>query len=135
MDYLRRLLAESSDAVICLDDQQRVVVWNEPAARVFGVPSDAALGSSLEQVAMFAKSPILGALLRAAVGGQSDGRSEHVITQADGSVAVFEVNVTRPGDNVVALVAHDVTAIRRAEERLRDAANAAQTMSQSTERF
>lgn len=119
MDYLRRLLAESFDAVICLDAQQQVVVWNEEAARVFEVPEEHALGRPLSELPGD-RVALIEQLLRTPIRAEPSARTDHTITRSDASSAVLDVKIVPlENDAVVALIARDVTAMRSAQDTIR----------------
>ena len=60
MDHLAGILAQSFDAVICVDGQRQVVVWNSVAERLFATPGAKAIGRSLEELSSESQ---IGALL------------------------------------------------------------------------
>ena len=48
-ERLAGIIASAMDAVITIDADQRIVLFNPSAERIFGVPSDRALGQSLDR--------------------------------------------------------------------------------------
>ncbi len=48
-DRLAGIIASAMDAVITIDSDQRIVLFNPSAERIFGVPSENALGQSLDR--------------------------------------------------------------------------------------
>src|SRR6266581_72743 len=49
-DLLERIIASAMDAMITLDDQQRVVLFNPAAERMFGFSAKEMLGRSIERL-------------------------------------------------------------------------------------
>lgn len=120
MQYPPGILAHAFDVVICFDDRQHVVAWNGQAERFFGLPAKEAIGRALDDLTSEPKLAPLAPLLRSAFEGKPVQHAEISLRNAEQSAAVLEINATRLREPaVVAVIARDITATRRAEEALR----------------
>lgn len=120
MEYLPAILDHTFDAVICFDAQRQVTVWNEVAARLFGLAPDQMLGRSLDEVDAGESFAPFAQLARNAFDGEATQRVKRNLAIGDGATAALEINVARLGGGIVAVIARDITAIGVAEETLRD---------------
>ena len=117
-----RLLIEAllqvTDAVLALNGEHRIILWNEAAERLLGWPSPEAIGRTLEEVAPCLLS--FGELLE----DKDEGSGEATIVR-EGELIELEVNArlvrgeeaTRP---VMLVCARDVTEERRAGALLKE---------------
>lgn len=113
------LLAHSFDAVVCADQQQRVVVWNREAERLFEISAENALGRNLDELRAEASFRDVLPLLLSAFHSDQSERVEPSVVRCDGSALTLEVKVARLAEaGVVALIARDITLARQAEEAL-----------------
>src|SRR3954470_20193441 len=123
------LLAISSDAVIAVDDEQRIIFFNEGAERIFGWKADEVGGQYLET--------LLPHRYRAAHRGHVHGfgaahgrarlmgeRQQLSGLRRSGEEFPCEAAIQRieiDGHNVYAAVLRDISARQRAEDELREA--------------
>ena len=130
------LLAISADAVIAIDDGQRIIFFNEGAEKIFGWSADDVDGASLEI--------LLPHRFRAAHRGHVEGfgaahgrarlmgeRQQLSGLRQDGEEFPCEAAIQRlevAGKNIFAVVLRDITARQRAEDALRDAVTAREEM-------
>ncbi|MDB4887781.1 MAG: domain S-box [Gemmatimonadetes bacterium] len=130
------LLAISSDAVIAVDDEQRIIFFNEGAERIFGWAADEVGGRYLEI--------LLPERYRAAHRGHVHGfgaahgrarlmgeRQQLSGLRRDGEEFPCEAAIQRievEGRNVFAAVLRDITARQRAEDTVREAVTAREDM-------
>ena len=130
------LLAISADAVIAVDDDQRIIFFNEGAEKIFGWSADDVDGSPLEvllpdrvRAAHHAHVEGFGAAHgRARLMGE---RQQLSGLRRDGEEFPCEAAIQRlevSGRNVFAVVLRDITARQRADDALRDAVTAREEM-------
>lgn len=124
MEYLPRILVHSFDAIICFGDRQQVIVWNPEATRLFGLSEAEALGRSLNELSATQGFAGILPLVRAAHDGEQLQRLEQTLILPNKSKAVLDIIITRVGDEVgsvpaVALIVHDLTVTRQAQEAIR----------------
>ncbi len=60
---LEALIGATSDGIVCLDDRREVVLFNQAAVRLLGVPADMAMGRPFEDLVVPDDRPSLHALL------------------------------------------------------------------------
>jgi PAS domain S-box-containing protein len=130
------LLAISADAVIAVDDEQRIIFFNEGAERIFGWNADEVGGQFLEI--------LLPERYRAAHRGHVQGfglahgrarlmgeRQQLSGLRRNGEEFPCEAAIQRievDGKNVFAAVLRDISARQRAEDELREAVSAREDM-------
>jgi len=130
------LLAISADAVIAIDEEQRIIFFNEGAEKIFGWAAGDVDGASLEI--------LLPHRFRAAHRGHVEGfgaahgrarlmgeRQQLSGLRRDGEEFPCEAAIQRlevGGKNIFAVVLRDITARQRAEDALRDAVSAREEM-------
>ncbi|MEO6527567.1 MAG: PAS domain-containing sensor histidine kinase [Gemmatimonadaceae bacterium] len=135
-DLFSGLLAISADAVIAIDDEQRIIFFNEGAERIFGWNADEVGGQHLEI--------LLPERYRAAHRGHVNGfgaehgrarlmgdRQQLCGLRRGGSEFPCEAAIQRievDGKNVFAAVLRDISARQRAEDALREAVIAREDM-------
>jgi PAS domain S-box-containing protein len=120
------IISISSDAIVSVDESQRIVFFNRGAEQIFGYQADEALGEPLEMlipeplraghaghVRTFGGSPV--AARRMGERGQISGRRKNgEIFPADASISRLEVGGTR----IYTAVLRDVSERARAEDAL-----------------
>jgi len=130
------LLAISADAVIAVDDDQRIIFFNEGAEKIFGWSADDLDGAPLDV--------LLPGRFRAAHHAHVEGfaaahglprlmgeRQQLSGLRRDGEEFPCEAAIQRlevAGRDVFAVVLRDITARQRAEDALRDAVTAREEM-------
>ncbi|MDQ2668563.1 MAG: PAS domain-containing sensor histidine kinase, partial [Gemmatimonadota bacterium] len=135
-DLFSGLLAISADAVIAVDDEQRIVFFNEGAERIFGWNADDVGGRPLEillperyRAAHHGYVHDFGAAHgRARVMGE---RQQLCGLRRNGDEFPCEAAIQRilvDGKNIFAAVLRDISARQRAEDALRDAVTAREDM-------
>lgn len=122
------ILSMSADAIISIDAEQRITLFNEGAEKIFGYSKADVIGGPLDilipervraahrqHVAAFATSPDaarrMGARAAAVVGRRKDGEE----FPADAAISTFEVS----GSRVLTVVLRDVTEQKRIENEQR----------------
>ncbi len=119
---LTDLLAALTDAVIVLDAERRVVLFNPAAEELIGLPQRRALGSAAD--AVFAETPLIAAIVqRVTTLGQSESRNEEWLVRNRRAVPVRITcsPLWNERDEVAgtALVIHDLGYQRTLEESVR----------------
>jgi PAS domain S-box-containing protein len=130
------LLAISADAVIAVDDGQRIMFFNEGAERIFGWNADDVGGKPLEMLLPERFRATHHAHVHAF--GASHGRPRHMGERQqlsglrrNGEEFPCEASIQRievDGKNVFAAVLRDISARQRAEDALRAAVTAREDM-------
>ncbi|QEA11682.1 PAS domain-containing hybrid sensor histidine kinase/response regulator [Comamonas flocculans] len=112
---LEAVINSALDAIICVDQHQRITVFNPTAAALFQCPTRDALGSPLSRfLPELARAPGYAQLTTQAALGEMQARS------ATGRELAVEVSVTfehHEGSVTTTVFARDLTARKRAEER------------------
>ncbi|HWK90330.1 MAG TPA: ATP-binding protein, partial [Longimicrobium sp.] len=120
------IVAVSADAVVSVDEEQRIVLFNQGAEQIFGWTADEIIGQRLEtllpqrfragherQVRGFGEGPVTAR--RMGERGQVHGlRKNGEVFPADASISKLDLGGTR----LYTAVVRDVTERRRAEEAL-----------------
>jgi PAS domain S-box-containing protein len=124
---LRSVVESAMDAIIVVDEKQRIVLFNPAAEKMFGCKANDALGTSLDRF-------ILGALRsqyeqptrtvsESATAGPSVGTLEAVYgVRADGKAFPVEASISQVdvgGQKLFTAIIRDITERRRADESLR----------------
>ena len=116
---LAAIINSSLDAIICVDGEQRITVFNPAAATLFACPSEQALNTSLARFLPEAIEAIAAtAVSTQAALGEVSGRT------ADGRTLALEVSVSRerqPEGDITTVFARDLTARKQMEAQLREA--------------
>ncbi len=110
---LEAIINSSLDAIICVDRDRRITVFNPTAAALFQCPSDQALGSALERFFPDAANTIaMNQISTQALLGEMDALT------AGGKVLPVEVSVAferHPDGDTTTIFARDLTSRKRAE--------------------
>jgi PAS domain S-box-containing protein len=119
-----QIVSTALDAIVVLDVERRIEVFNGAAERMFGSPAADVIGSRVELV--ISDEQLDHALTMASNGGSDAKRSElHSLTgyrRSTGEQFPLEISVSCldvAGDRSYAIIARDVTDRLRAEEALR----------------
>lgn len=116
------ILAQVSDAVITVDDEQRVTYLNAAAERQYGITVSAALGRHLHEIYRYRwLRPEDEAIATAALRERGFWRGENVHVKRSGEAIHVESSVSRlhPGDGIgsgVLAVIRDITERKKAEQ-------------------
>lgn len=112
------IINSSLDAIVCVDADQRIAVFNPAAAALFRCPAEQALNTSLERFLPEAMAAI------AAVQNASHAQLGEVNGQtADGHPLALEVSVScerHPQGNITTVFARDLTGRKAMEAQLRE---------------
>ncbi|MDH5204221.1 MAG: ATP-binding protein [Hylemonella sp.] len=112
------IINSSLDAIVCIDPQQRITVFNPAAAALFGCPDLMALGTPLTRFLPGAMAAISAVEVGShAMLGEVEGRS------VDGKTLPLEISVScerHPLGNLTTVFARDLTASKAMEARLRE---------------
>ena len=120
------ILSISSDSIVSVDEEQRIVYYNQGAEQTFGYTAEEAIGQPLEMlipepyraqhaehVRRFGQSPVVAR--RMGERGQISGcRKNNEVFPADASISKLEIG----GKRIYTAVLRDVTERFRAEEAL-----------------
>ena len=136
---LAGIVTISADAIICVDDAQRIIFFNEGAETIFGYPASEIMGEPLERliperyrashashVRAFGDSPVHARRM-----GE---RGQIIGLRKDGEEFPAEAAISHlgePGQRVYSVVLRDVTERRRAHETQRFLAEAGETLASS----
>ncbi|MBX3248855.1 MAG: response regulator [Myxococcales bacterium] len=121
------MLDQSRDAIVSLDDDLRVVVFNRGASEVFGWPAHQALGLSFEALLPVDERVARRALLERVLHGEAaDGEASTKMRCLRRTGAVFsaEVSVARvevDADTILTMILRDVTEREQLQQRFVDA--------------
>jgi len=136
------LLQSALDCVIVVNDQGRVVEWNQAAAETFGYRREVALGAPLTEliVPLGLRAEFVAGLERYLSTGRSevlDRRLELQAQCADGSEIEVELTVTPVRLRRTLFVGYlrDITEAKRAAAELKQAKEAAEESSRAKSRF
>jgi PAS domain S-box-containing protein len=117
-----------SDGVFAVDEHMRILFWNWPATRIFGVSATTALGRQCHEVIQGYESsgaPLCSAKCRV-MGCAQQGRAvdSHDLVRTDQAgnrqwlnVTIVVLRGTRPGSTLAVHLVRDVTEQRIAEGR------------------
>jgi two-component system nitrogen regulation sensor histidine kinase GlnL len=121
-DLLENVLASLGDAIVLIDDRDRVTVFNQAAQELTGMPEAQVLQRSCLEV--FAANPAVGQLVhRARHGGQTQSVSEEDLQLASRTVPVRMTcsPIWGPAGHIegVALVIQDLSYLKKLEDEAR----------------
>jgi len=141
-EQLGGIVETAMDAIVTVDSQQRIVVFNRAACQMFGVPAEAAIGSPLERfIPLPDRQAHAGHVLNFAATGASARRmgSGHSLLALRGNGDTFPIEASisllgRGEQALMTAVVRDVTDARAAEQA-RAAQVAAEAASQTKSRM
>ena len=137
------ILSIADDAIIAMDDAQRIIYFNKGAERIFGYTPEEAIGQQLElllppgaraahaaRVAEFGASGAAARRMaeRSEIAGRRRDGSEF---PAEASISCFNTGATR----IYTAIVRDVTEQKRQAEALRDAKRAAELADEAKSMF
>jgi len=88
-DFLRRVVDAAARAIVVCDDGHRVLLWNQTATRLFGLPEPLAPGTDLFRLLPGFDTPAIRAAIQAALGGRPVD-----VDRFDAGARPLRVNVT-----------------------------------------
>ncbi len=121
--YQAKLLAQTSDAVVAGDAENRVTFWNESAEKLFGWRSDEVMGRRIEDITPWTSSNPSREEVRRRIETQGAWSGEVSFQNRAGAVVHIEMAISRVRDSdgrMVGTVAgmRDLTERKRLEEQL-----------------
>jgi PAS domain S-box-containing protein len=124
------IVGSAMDAIVTCDDSLSIVVFNQAAALMFGVPAEQAVGTSIDRfIPQRFCAAHAGHVRRFGaehVTSRSHGRPGEIVgLRADGSEFPAEASISHVntgGRQLFTVIMRDVTLKKRAEQDLRDAA-------------
>jgi PAS domain S-box-containing protein len=134
--YHAGLLDNTEDAIVALDSEWYVTMWNKGAERMYGWTAEEVLGRHTLEVAQLDMGAAERSELRLAVTEQGRARAEVVVSRKDGRTIPVELIAValRDGQGEVTgfLGIHrDITERKRAEQALREAQRQSETILES----
>jgi PAS domain S-box-containing protein len=136
------IIASAIDAIISIDAQQKIVLFNPAAARLFGVPAEEALGQSLSRfiperfrgahthhVEKFGQTGVSTRRM-GALGTVSGLRANGEEFPIEASISQVEVG----GEKLFTVILRDITERQRAEQDLREAQAALEVHAETLEK-
>ncbi len=127
-DRLTGIIESAMDAIIAVDDQQRIVVFNATAEKIFGCPEKEVLGQSLERfipsrfrpqhhehISRFAKSGVTNRAM-GTLGTLHAQRSNGDEFPIEASIS----QVKTDGNNLFTVIIRDITERERTQQELRE---------------
>ncbi|MGH7322623.1 MAG: ATP-binding protein [Candidatus Rokuibacteriota bacterium] len=118
--FLENLIQSAADAIVALDPERRVVIWNPSAERIFGGPATAARGKPVAE----ALPPAVVAQLEPALASSRTSRTLVVRTEASEQAGLDLTVTCSPipwggrGETGLLLLAKDVTEQRQWEKQM-----------------
>ena len=125
---LNNIIESAMDAIIVVDSQQRIVVFNSAAEKLFGYPVEEAIGQPLERLIPHrfrARNHVLfSRFAKAGVTNRAIGPLHGLLAlRAYGKEFPIEVSISRVetnGERLVTLILRDITERERAQQALRE---------------
>ena len=120
------MLEIAADAIVSIDEQQRIVLFNQGAERIFGFQADEALGQPLDLLlpaaARAAHHHHIGQFAKAEIGARRMGERSTIFgRRRDGSEFPAEASISRvrlAGRTIFTAILRDVSEARRAEQAI-----------------
>lgn len=139
----RAILATTHEAFVGIDENSRICDWNEQAEATFGWTQQEVIGQSLVETIIPERYRLqhmqgIEKFLASGEGPVLNKRLELSALHQDGHEFPVELTITpvRQGDNFLfAAFVHDITEVKRAEEELKGAKEAAEAASQAKSAF
>lgn len=136
LTYLAGLLDNTEDAIVALDAEWFITVWNQGAERMYGWTADEVLGRHTLEAARLAMSYAERAEVRSAVAEHGRWRGEVVAYRKDGTPVCVEVITVALRGEAGGITGYlgihrDVSERKRAEEDLREARRRSETILES----
>ncbi|MHA1566250.1 MAG: PAS domain S-box protein [Alphaproteobacteria bacterium] len=138
------ILGIASEAIISIDERQRIILFNQGAENIFGYSTTEVLGQSLSAllphdigkihqkfVTDFAEGPDITRLLHARNGDIEGRRKDGTIFPAEASVS----KLVTGDETIFTIMLHDITARRQAEHELIAAKQKAEEASLTKDQF
>jgi PAS domain S-box-containing protein len=124
--YLSNILASTSDAIISIDVDQRIVQFNAGAEQIFGYTSDEILGESIEKLIPPAfraghAEHISAFAGEAVTSRRMNDRSEIAGCRKDGEAFPAEASITKAeigGQTIFTVILRDISGRKRTEDAL-----------------
>jgi PAS domain S-box-containing protein len=126
---LKGIIASAMDAVITMDEQQKIVLFNPAAEKMFGVTTEQALGKHIEMLIpprfRHAHSGYVQAFGKTGVTSRQMGALGSISgVRANGEEFPIEASISQTdvgGEKLYTVILRDITERRRTEEELRQA--------------
>ncbi len=120
-DFLQSILQQSTDAVVAVDAEERLLFWNPAAERLYGYTAEEALGQSIELIIPEAERAQWKRERKATMASGGAFHHEVVRRRKDGSPVLVGITrwPLRDGDGrlvAAAGVHRDLTEVKRAEQ-------------------
>lgn len=120
----RQLVETATDAIVTVDEDDRIILWNSAAERIFGFPRDEAAGSSFTGLAIADESKAVFTREKGAgidEGGTFPQPVEIVGSRKNGESFPVEITGSRrlqQGRTLCTYIIRDITARKQAEEQV-----------------
>ena len=130
-ERLHAIVHMAAEAIVVVDEEYRIVLFNPTAERIFGCSADEVIGSSAERFVPPRLRDVCRQLVRGFVEGPGNSmhmgkRAEAFGLRADGEEFPLEISLSRifqSGKPLYSAVLNDLSARRREEERLKALTN------------
>ncbi len=127
-DLLSYVVDSSDDAILTNDDEGTITSWNRGAERLYGYSVDEAVGESIALIEPPNGEGQQLEIVHRAFGGESIDRIETTHVRKDGNPVTVSMTVSpvrEASSRIVsaAIVARDITELKRDQERLRHLAD------------
>ncbi|MGE5690286.1 MAG: two-component system sensor histidine kinase NtrB [Pseudomonadota bacterium] len=125
--FYRALVASTSDAVLGLDRDGRIVTWNRAAEAIFGFRREEVIGRHVAMLAPAERAEEFAALYAAVSAGETITDLDTVRRRRDGTLVHLSLTISPVMDDRgtvtgASTIARDVSTRRAAEERIADLA-------------
>ncbi len=112
-ERLDTVLNHTEEAVIVLNPQGKIEVFNKSAERIFGLPNNSAIGKPIENI--FPEYNLVRGSCK------DNAVCTEVINNEKWSLSIFESELTLRGENIGSLITiQDITKIQQLETRIRE---------------